>query len=626
MSRAIVPAGAFRPRGGARLLLAALALLLGGCKTLPEAERHAIAADIVAARSAALDCRDPHACAEASSFRETAVAKLAASTPGSPKHELVLLERGSDALALRLNLIRAARERIELKSFIFQLDDSGMLVLDALLDAAERGVRVRVLLAQLYGLDEPNLQAALAGHHRNFELRLYNPTFGEARTQPLQFAAGIVCCFRRFNQRMHGKALVVDDALAITGGRNVQDRYFDWDPGYNYRDRDLLVGGPVARAMRDEFDAFWTAERSVPAEQLVDVAERWKRHGGAPPGRLDFRERLVEGRLATMQQAAADDAALRETLRGATFHVGAVRYIADLPQKHERGRASRRDASQTMRAIIAGAREDVLLQTPYLVLSRPARELFLELQAREAAPRVRVSTNSLAATDAFPVYAMSHKYKRTYLRELGFQIHEYKPYPTDTPIDPAATGALGEQAAAEFPLFGSATRGGNDGPVPLRRAGVRVGLHSKSIVLDRRVGIVGTHNFDPRSDHWNTESVVVVEDAPFAAALADAIERDMQPENAWLIAPRQKPPLLSGLSYSLGKLSEALPVFDLWVWPFPYARSYALRPGCDPVPWGHPRFFECWEDVGDFPEVEVGSKRIYTRIVTSFGAGLTPIL
>lgn len=607
-------------------VVALLAVLLSACQSLPRPERDALAAEMVSARSTVVDCVRPDRCATPSTFREVGVAKLAASTPEAPRHELVLLERGPDALALRLALIRSAQHRVELKSFIFEADDSGQLVLDALLDAAERGVRVRVLLDQLYGLSEPNLQAALASHHRNFELRLYNPTFDEARTQPLQFAAGIVCCFRRFNQRMHGKSLVVDDAVAITGGRNVQDRYFDWDPVYNYRDRDLLVAGPAARAMRDEFDLFWEAERSVPAEALVDVAERWRRDGGAPPGRLDFRGRLDEGRLATMQQAAADDAALRAGLRDVTFEVGAVRFIADLPEKHARGAAARRDASGVMRSIIAGAREDVLLQTPYLVMSRPARELFQDLRQRGARPAVRVSTNSLAATDAFPVYAMSHKYKRTYLRELGFTIHEYKPYPTDAPIDPASTGALGAQAAADFPLFGSATRGSGNGPVPLRRAGVRVGLHSKSIVVDRRIGIVGTHNFDPRSDHWNTESLVVVEDAAFADALSKAIERDMAPENAWLIAPRQKPRMLGGLSYSLGKLSEALPVFDLWIWPFPYARSYALRPGCEPLPWGDPRFFECWEDVGDFPEVEVGSKRIYTRIITGFGAGLTPIL
>ena len=611
---------------GRAALVALLALGLAACGSLPKPQRAAIAAELLAERSTAVDCALADRCATPSSFREAALANVAASTPEAPRHEVVLLERGPDALALRLALIRSAQHRIELKSFIFEADDSGRLVLDALLDAAERGVKVRVLLDQLYGLSEPNLQAALASHHVNFELRLYNPTFDEARTQPLQFAAGIVCCFRRFNQRMHGKTLVGDDAVAITGGRNVQDRYFDWDPGYNYRDRDLMVGGPAARAMRDEFDLFWIAERSVPAEQLVDVAERWQRHGGPPPGRLDFRDQLGEGRLASLDAAAADDAALRAGLRDATFQVGAVRFIADLPEKHERGAAARRDASSAMRALVAGAREDVLMQTPYLVMSRPARELFHDLQQREDAPTVRVSTNSLAATDAFPVYAMSHKYKRTYLRELGFTIHEYKPYPTDAPIDPASTGALGDEAAADFPLFGSATRGSGNGPVPLRRAGVRVGLHAKSIVIDRRIAIVGTHNFDPRSDHWNTESLVVVEDAAFADALSDAIERDMTPENAWLIAPRQKPPLLGGLSYSLGKLSEALPIFDLWIWPFPYARSYELREGCEPLPWGHPRFFECWEDVGDFPEVEVGSKRIYTRIMTGFGAGLTPIL
>lgn len=614
-------AGRFRA-----VTVAVLALGLAACQSLPAPERAAIAAEMVAARSATVDCALPERCATRSSFREAGLAKLAASTPEAPKHEVVLLERGPDALAVRLALIRAAQQRIELKSFIFELDDSGSLVLDALLDAAERGVRVRVLLDQLYGLSDPNLQAALASHHRNFELRLYNPTFDEARTQPLQFAAGIVCCFRRFNQRMHGKTLVVDDAVAITGGRNVQDRYFDWDPGYNYRDRDLVVAGPAARAMRDEFDLFWAAERSVPAEALVDVAQRWRRDGGAPPGRLAFREQLDEGRLGAMRAAAADDAGLRAGLRDVTFEVGAVRFIADVPEKHASGAAARRDASEVMRAIIAGAREDVLLQTPYLVMSRPARELFHDLQERDTPPTVRVSTNSLAATDAFPVYAMSHKYKRAYLRELGFRIHEYKPYPTNTPIDPASTGALGAQAAADFPLFGSATRGSGNGPVPLRRAGVRVGLHAKSLVIDRRIGIVGTHNFDPRSDHWNTESLVVVDDAAFADALSKAIERDMAPENAWLIAPRAKPPLLSGLSYSLGKLSEALPIFDLWIWPFPYARSYELREGCEPLPWGAPRFFECWQDVGDFPEVEVGSKRIYTRIMTGFGAGLTPIL
>uniref|UniRef100_UPI002FDFC7A3 phospholipase D-like domain-containing protein n=1 Tax=Silanimonas lenta TaxID=265429 RepID=UPI002FDFC7A3 len=268
-------------------LVLVLAAGLAACAGLPKAQRLEAAGAMVAARATAVDCAAADRCAVPSALLEAGHRRVADSTPAAPRHRLVLLENGADALAMRLHLIRAARERIELKSFIFQLDDGGKLVLDALLEAAERGVKVRVLLDQLYGLDDPNLQAALASHHANFELRLYNPTFDEARTQPLQFAAGIVCCFRRFNQRMHGKLLLVDGVVGITGGRNVQDRYFDWDPAFNYRDRDLVVAGPAVREMQADFDRFWVAERSVPAEQLADVAQRWISHGGAPAGRLD---------------------------------------------------------------------------------------------------------------------------------------------------------------------------------------------------------------------------------------------------------------------------------------------------------------------------------------------------
>jgi phosphatidylserine/phosphatidylglycerophosphate/cardiolipin synthase-like enzyme len=164
-------------------------------------------------------------------------------------------------------------------------------------------------------------------------------------------------------------------------------------------------------------------------------------------------------------------------------------------------------------------------------------------------------------------------------------------------------------------------------PLPLKRAGVRLGLHAKSMVIDNRIGVIGTHNFDPRSENYNTESAVVIDDAAFAQALAASIRRDTSPENSWVIAPRAKPPVLSGLDYSLGKVSEALPLFDLWPWR--YATSYQFKPGPDcpvPVPSNDPAFHRCYEAVGDFPEVNVGPKWLYTRLLTAFGAGLVPIL
>jgi phosphatidylserine/phosphatidylglycerophosphate/cardiolipin synthase-like enzyme len=255
-------------------------------------------------------------------------------------------------------------------------------------------------------------------------------------------------------------------------------------------------------------------------------------------------------------------------------------------------------------------------------MSRPARQLFRSLRKRQQPPQVLISTNSLGATDAFPVYAMSHKYKRLYLRELGFQIYEYKPFPGDAPIALETTGALSRVSEPPPTVLGY--YGSGHGPVPLKRAGLRIGLHAKSMVIDNRIGIVGSHNFDPRSNRYNTESLVVVHDRRFAQALGDSIRRDMAPENAWVIAPRARLPVFSDLNYNLGKLSEKLPVFDLW--PLPYATSYELRDGCQPLPPTAPGFHDCYYSVGDFPEVNLTLKSIYTRILIVFGSGLIPIL
>ena len=628
------------------VLLAALAG--SACATLSTAERDRAEAIAVAARSSVVACDQPDACASPSPVRELAGRAFAESTPEAPRHYVVILDSGQDALLARLDLIRSATTSIDLQTYIFDQDDAGHLFLEELLAAARRGVRVRVLIDQLSALDKVETLAALSGAHENFQLRLYNPTFDRARPNYLHYAASVLCCFRDFNQRMHGKLLLVDGAVGITGGRNYQNDYYDWDPHYDFRDRDLLVAGPAARAMLESFEAFWEDRHSVPAARLVDVGGHLLEHG-VPP--LALPPYVRPERVAAASARASDPAVLQERLAAPALAVGPVHFIADLPGKHGRhgpeGAGGDR-ASEVLRALIESAEEEVLLQTPYLVLSKAARDVFAELHARPDPPRVVVSTNSLAATDAFMVYALSHKYKRTYLRDLGFHIYEYKPFPADAPIDFAATGArapperdvvvetgvvergsvlrrrlrLRTETRPSFLAAGPVTE-----PVQLERAGLRIGLHAKSLVVDDAVGVVGTHNFDPRSDHYNTESVVVVPDRAFAGQLAASIRRDIAPANSWVIARRPKPPVLSGLEYSLGKVFEQLPLFDLW--PIRYATSYEFRPGpaCPaPVPRDHPDFQACHEPVGDFPEVAVGPKWLYTRILMAFGAGLAPVL
>lgn len=652
----LVPAR--RARAWRGLLVAVLALAASGCATLSPGQREHAAAIAVAARPATLDCDRADACAVPSPLHALATRAFAESTPGAPRHYVLLLDQGPDALLARINLVRSATTSIDVQTYIFEEDDAGHLFLDELLKAARRGVRVRLLIDQLSALKRVDTLAALATAHADFSIRIYNPVLGRARINYPQYLLASLCCWHALNQRMHTKLLLVDGAVGIAGGRNYADDYYDWASDYDFRDRDVLVAGPVARDMAGNFQAFWDSERSRPAEQLSDVGRRLLR-GPVPPIAPVAPERPQ--RVAAMARDAGDDALVRTRLADRALAVGSVEYLADLPQKHSEAHHGPSRASEGLRELIDGARDEVLLQTPYLVLSHPAQALFRQLRARRPPPRVVVSTNSLASTDSFITYALAYKYKRRYLRDFGFQIYEYKPFPADAPIDVAATGsrlpeiALPSDAELERARasdrrrarrgFGSgsvaspfrrplqseyaalAARRRNLERVPLQRAGVRIGLHAKSLVVDERVGVVGTHNFDPRGDRYNTESAVVVHDPAFATLLAESIRRDIAPANSWVSAPRAKAPVLSGVEYSLAKLSERMPVFDLW--PVRYATNYQFQPGpqCPgPLPPSAPAFHGCYRAVGDFPEVNLGLKTIMTRIFTAFGAGFAPVL
>jgi len=691
-----------------RLLLLATLLLGSGCASLSNAERDKAAAIAVQARSQVVECEQPDRCALDSPLRALGGQAFSESTAGAPRHFATILDEGETTLVARLNLIRSATRSIDLQTYIFDKDDSARLVLDELLAAARRGVKVRVLIDQLSAISDLEILGALASSHRNFELRVYNPTFGKAKLNYADYAGSVLCCFRRFNQRMHNKLLVIDDALGVVGGRNYQDDYYDWDSEYNFRDRDVVVAGPVARGMAANFEAFWNAPRSVPAERLNDVGRTLLKHGAPPMPAAEYRR---PERVEQVLEEAVDPAYIQRMFVDTAFPVGPVRYVADLPRKHRRETARHPSGGQhvtepQLDSLIANAQTEVLLQTPYLVLSKPARKLFEALRKRDQPPRVVVSTNSLAATDNPIVYALSYKYKRRNLRELGFNIYEYKPFPLDAPVDyrnlvPAPLGtptrsnargssllggsaagsnarssgsrdsnrrsaqaspaspveaAVGEPGGATDavrpqPTPGPAARPRSDGsvverrvlraetrpsflgtkavnkPLPVTRSGARMGLHAKSLVVDRRIGVIGTHNFDPRSENYNTEGAVIIDDPAFAEALAQSILRDIHPKNSWVVAPRTKPPVLSGLNYSVGKASEALPVLDFWPWR--YATDYEFQPGPDcpePLRRQDPAFHSCYTAVGDFPEVNVGPKWLLVRMLTAFGAGLVPIL
>ncbi|HEX5352987.1 MAG TPA: phospholipase D family protein [Rhodanobacteraceae bacterium] len=600
-------------------LVCMLVLVLAGCA--PLSPKRIERADRIVAMSAysRIDCPQPDHCAASSPFMAQADAAIAASTPGHPHNTVTLLNIGQNALAARINLIRAARRSIDIQTYIWSDDDAGMLVLDALVKAARRGVVVRILADQLGSLNDPKLLARLARASDNLHIKLYNPTFDSAHSNFVEYTASVLCCFNKFNQRMHNKLFLVDGKVGIVGGRNYADEYYDWDPQLDFLDRDLIVAGPAGRQMQRSFGIFWHNNRSVPLTHLKDVNADILKH---PFDVQPWTEPRFSDpqRVAKLRAEAEDPSFLQSRLLDHSLDVGLVDYFYDLPSKDEAVHGpDSRELTRDLMAMLSGAQHQIVLQTPYLVLTHKAGKIFKALQKKRPRVDVLVSTNSLASTDATPVYALSYKHHKKYLVDYGFHIHELMPHPADAAAmlgDYYRLSGIGSEA--------SSRHHGGRAPIEAGHPGPRISLHAKSLVVDGRIGMVGSHNFDPRSAHLNTEDGVIIDDRAFADQLRASILRDAGPRNAWLVAPRRPTPIIGDVSQVLGEISRHLPIFDIWPWA--YATDYQLNPGCKPVPATDPDFLKCWKAVGDFPEVNLSLTAIIARFIVAFGAGIQGIL
>jgi putative cardiolipin synthase len=420
----------------------------------------------------------------------------------------LVLERGEQALLARAWLVDHARRSIDVQYFIWSTDNIGVLASEALLRAAERGAVVRVIVDDLL-IDAPDETLLALAAHPNIDIRIYNPmhSVGVSWYRRLWSA---VTDFRGSNQRMHDKLLIVDGELAITGGRNMADEYFDYDHEYNFRDRDALVLGAVVSSMEASFERFWSSELAVPVERLLGSDEERTAIGETEAER-------VYGELAAY---AADGTNFAPEVRAAIAAIpadfsrlaaglawGRVEFVGDLPGKNSgaHGLGGGGLSSAALGALVETAQSEVLIQSPYLVVSEPAFELFRALRARGV--RIRISTNSLKSTDNLKAFS-GYLNQRDELLAEGIEVFEYRP-------DPQIQQEIMDRYAAlraEAPVFA---------------------VHAKSLVVDRRAAFVGTYNLDPRSENLNTEIGVVIHDARQAAAVADAIAADMLPANSW---------------------------------------------------------------------------------------------
>ena len=598
-----------------KILFYSLLLLMVGCSAQVQPElMQAVDKKIALERSDEVSCEGPKepVCAISSPLID-----LAKEDVRNGEHHAALLDIGEDSLKVRLHLIRAATQRIEFQNFLFRRDQTGGLVMHELLQAAKRGVRVRILFDQLFTVSELDYLAGLALHHVNFEVRLYNPVFNKAKTSKTSMVGSVTCCFTKTNQRMHNKLQVVDDMVGMTGGRNIADRYFDFDTDYDFKDREVLVYGGVAEEMRTSFDHFWESETTVEVGYLRDVAplivddEFSSLTGFEEDDRLTPLVRDIEN-LDLMRSLFVDTA----------HQVDSVNYFFDLPHGAEGEVEAHADITAGLHSVLAAAEESVVIQSPYLVLSKRSRNLFKDL--RKAHPDIKLlfSTNSLAATDALSAYSFTHKHKKHYIKTLGFDVYEFRPYPLD--------------AAIFFPrlplLIEEKKNGVNSGEIPavganpaLDMPGPRTGLHAKSFVVDGFASMVGSHNLDPRGEGFNTENGVIIYDRGFAEDLENSIRKDIEPGNSWVAAMKPKKiPVLGEVNGAIESVSRWLPIFDIW--PYRSTTVYELKPGATPMPPGAEGFYENYQPLGSFPDVISQKRRWQVILISSFMGFITPVL
>ena len=589
------------------IIILLTAVYLSGCSLSAKKVRE-VDLRVEQHRETAVDClAEVDRCADPSPLLE-----LAAVAKRDGSHHVTLVEYGEDSLKLRLHLVRAARERIDVQNFILRKDVTGELFLNELLDAARRGVKVRLLLDQMFSFSDAEYLVLLTMTHSNLEVRFYNPSFDKAKMAKHDWLTGLACCFRRVNQRMHNKLHVVDDLVGVTGGRNIADRYFDFDTNYEFRDRDVVVFGETALAMRESFDWFWDSPKTVPVQHLRDVAAELL--AKEPEQLAPYR---APDRLLPVLSEVDDPERMGQLFVDPAFEVGRIRYFSDRPRKlaYENPDPAD-DVTEELYEILVSARKGILIQSPYMVLSRRARKVFEGL--REENPEIELvfSTNSLASTDADTVYANTHRHKRRYVEDFGFHMYEFKPFPQDAPDFFPRWSELIKEKKSGVKSKSAVT--GDDSTV--RMPSPRVGLHSKSFVVDGRVAMIGSHNFDPRSEGFNTENGIIVWDETFAGKVEELIRRDIEPGNSWVVAMKPE-----GVQAETALVSPP-GALDYEPWLGSETSAYELAPGKQALPPDHPDFYRHYYPTGSFPDVIKTRRQYLVIFLGSFFFFLEPIL
>jgi putative cardiolipin synthase len=422
----------------------------------------------------------------------TALAPLERVHPGESGFRV--LSSGTDALQMRVALARAATKTLDMQYYIAKEDTTGKLLLGAALYAADRGVRVRMLVDDLNFEDIDEIMAAL-NTHDNIEIRVFNP-FGSAHESMFARTTNIFTKIGQFTRRMHNKAMIVDNQLSIVGGRNLGDEYFSASETLQFRDIDVLAAGPITADVSASFDAYWNSSASYPLralnrqkfepKELDETREELRRHWHTNADPYNAKP-LNATPLAT--QIAKNELGL--TWAHAEFEVDAPEKITQPSPDYKS------PPLQRLIELANAAQKEILIVSPYFVPHDAGVKAIEQITHRGV--RVAILTNSLAATDAVAVQAGYSPYRVPLLRN-GVDLYEFRPQPEES-------------------------RGG----VNFAGSSSRASLHAKAYVIDRSTLVIGSMNLDPRSANLNTEQTLVIHSSPLADAVATLFDRAMLP-------------------------------------------------------------------------------------------------
>jgi len=414
-----------------------------------------------------------------------------------------LLPGGIDSFTLRAEMADAAQRTLDAQYFILHEDDTGRLFISRLLAAADRGVRVRLLLDDANTIGGDDDVTALAAHP-NIEVRLFNPFRIRTGTAALRATEFVFGGWKRLSYRMHNKLLVTDNAVAVAGGRNIGDDYFAANRSFEFGDFDVFVAGPAVHRLSVSFDAYWNNALSIPAQALDRVTpavlsayrDKLRRHRDRMSN-SDYERGVASGNpLATIVAGTSPLAWARSEV------------LYDSPDKErvDSGEARGRLLSERLMAACRAARRELIIVTPYLVPGEAQLAMLHDL--RERGVKVRILTNSLASTDVPLVHAGYRKLRLPLLQE-GVELYEVKP-------------ELGR------PRVGRTTL--------VREPIQRFSLHAKVFVFDRQSLFVGSANFDMRSLHLNTEVGLIIDSPELARQALTRFEAITVPANSYKLA------------------------------------------------------------------------------------------